>query len=73
MNVGSWIRVSTEDQAKEGKLMNITLLQTHIANYKKHLREDREKHAQALEERRQRTKYYQSWTKHRLSGAKWPS
>ncbi len=46
--------------------MNTNLLQKHIAAYRKHLQDDREKHAQDLEERRQRTEYYQSWTRDRL-------
>lgn len=46
--------------------MNLALLQKHIAAYKKHLQDDREKHAQDLEERKQRTEYYQAWTRNRL-------
>jgi hypothetical protein len=46
--------------------MNIALLQKHIVAYKKHLLEDHEKHEQDLNERKQRTSYYQSWTKDRL-------
>lgn len=46
--------------------MNTTLLKKHIADYKKHLAEDREKHEQDLNERKQRTEYYHSWTKDRL-------
>lgn len=46
--------------------MNIALIQKHIAAYKKHLTDDREKHAQDLEERKHRTEYYCSWSKDRL-------
>ncbi len=46
--------------------MNIPLLQEHIASYKKRLIDDREKHLQDLAERKERTEYYQSWSKDRL-------
>ena len=49
-----------------GFSMNIVLLQKHIADYKKHLLKDHEKLEQDLNERKQRTEYYQSWTKDRL-------
>jgi hypothetical protein len=46
--------------------MNMPLLKKHIAAYKKHIHEDHEKHVQDLSERKQRTDYYQAWTKDRL-------
>ena len=46
--------------------MNLPLLQKHISAYKNHLQKDREKHEQDLSERKQRTDYYQAWTKDRL-------
>jgi len=46
--------------------MDIVLLQKHIENYKKHLADNPEKHLKDLEERKQRTDYYRSWSKDRL-------
>lgn len=43
--------------------MNLPLLQKHIAQYKKHLQDNYDKHTQDLTERKLRTDYFQSWTK----------
>jgi len=46
--------------------MNLPLLQKHIAQYKKHLHDNPEKHVKDITERKQRSDYYQSWTKDRI-------
>jgi len=46
--------------------MNLPLLQKHIAQYKKHLQDNYDKHTQDLTERKLRTDYYQSWEEERI-------
>ncbi|MFA5180356.1 MAG: hypothetical protein WC405_03485 [Syntrophales bacterium] len=43
--------------------MDIALLKKQISIYKQNLKKDPEKHAKDLAERKERTAYYQSWTK----------
>jgi len=50
--------------------MDTSLLQKHISQYKKHLQDNLDKHKQDLDQRKQRTEYYQSWTKDRIAQMK---
>lgn len=46
--------------------MNLPLLQRHIAQYKKNLHDNPEKHLKDITERKQRSDYYRSWTGDRM-------